>query len=58
MTGSDRAPIRVLIADDQQVVRDGLVLLLGLLPGVEVVGTASNGADAIRIAADGGVDVV
>jgi DNA-binding NarL/FixJ family response regulator len=30
-------PIRVLLADDQRVVRDGLVLLLGLLPQIEVV---------------------
>ena len=36
------APVRVLLADDQRVVRDGLVLLLGLLPQVEVVGTAAT----------------
>jgi len=35
--------IRVLIADDQRVVREGLALLLGLLPGVEVVGSAADG---------------
>ena len=30
--------LRVVLADDQAVVREGLVTLLGLLPGVEVVG--------------------
>jgi DNA-binding NarL/FixJ family response regulator len=40
--------VRVLIADDQKVVRDGLAMLLGLLDGIEVVGTAIDGADAIR----------
>jgi len=41
-------PIRVLLADDQRVVRDGLVLLLGLLPRVEVVGTAADGEEAVQ----------
>jgi DNA-binding NarL/FixJ family response regulator len=35
--------IRVLLADDQRVVREGLAILLGLLDGVEVVGTARDG---------------
>jgi DNA-binding NarL/FixJ family response regulator len=39
--------IRVLVADDQQVVRDGLCALLGMLPGIEVIGAAVDGADAI-----------
>jgi len=39
--------IRVLVADDQKVVRDGLCALLGMLPGIEVVGAAVDGADAI-----------
>jgi DNA-binding NarL/FixJ family response regulator len=42
------APVRVLIADDQTVVREGLVSLLSLLPGIEVVGAAVDGDDAIR----------
>jgi DNA-binding NarL/FixJ family response regulator len=44
------APIRVLLADDQRVVRDGLTLLLGLLPGVEVLGAACDGAEAVELA--------
>lgn len=40
--------VRVLIADDQKVVRDGLAMLLGLLPGIDVVGVAIDGADAVR----------
>jgi DNA-binding NarL/FixJ family response regulator len=41
------SPIRVLVADDQKIVRDGLAMLLGYLPGIEVVGTAVDGADAV-----------
>jgi DNA-binding NarL/FixJ family response regulator len=55
---ADSVPIRVLVADDQKVVRDGLTLLLGLLPGIEVVGTAVDGADAVRQAATIVPDVV
>jgi DNA-binding NarL/FixJ family response regulator len=51
-------PVRVLGGDDQTVARDGLTLLLGLLPGVEVIGTAVDGADAVRQAAATGPDVV
>ena len=40
--------IRVLIADDHPVVRRGIRALLGSLPGVEVVGEAASGADALR----------
>ena len=51
-TASDRsdAPIRVLIADDQRVVRDGLAMLVGLIDGVEVVGTACDGIEAVELA--------
>jgi DNA-binding NarL/FixJ family response regulator len=40
--------VRVLIADDHKVVREGLVALIGLLPGISVVGSAVDGEDAIR----------
>ena len=52
------APLRVLVADDQTVVRDGLSALLGLLPGIEVVGTAVDGDDAVRQALELRPDVV
>jgi DNA-binding NarL/FixJ family response regulator len=51
-------PVRVLIADDQRVVRDGLVLLIGLLPEVEVAGTAADGAEAVERARTLQPDVV
>jgi len=41
--------IRVLIADDQRVVREGLSMVLGLMEGVEVVGTATDGAEAVTL---------
>jgi DNA-binding NarL/FixJ family response regulator len=55
---ADDAPVRVLVADDQKVVRDGLSLLLGMLPGIQVVGTAVDGSDAVRQAAASAPDVV
>ena len=51
-------PIRVLIADDQRVVRDGLAMLVGLIDGVKVVGTACDGAEAVRLAGAHRPDVV
>jgi DNA-binding NarL/FixJ family response regulator len=45
-------PIRVLIADDQRVVREGLAMLLGLLDGVEVLATASDGEQAVAMAGE------
>src|SRR5690349_13422945 len=50
--------IRVLIADDQRVVRDGLSMLVALIDGVEVVGTASDGAEAVQLAAAYRPDVI
>ena len=50
--------MRVLIADDQRVVREGLATLLGLLPEVEVVGSAADGGEAVALAADLLPDIV
>ena len=50
--------IRVVAADDQRVVREGLALLLSLLPGVEVVGTAADGNEALALVAQLQPDVV
>jgi DNA-binding NarL/FixJ family response regulator len=51
-------PIRVLIADDQRVVREGLSMLVGLIEDVEVVGTACDGIEAIELAESSAPDVV
>jgi len=50
--------IRVLLADDQRVVREGLGTLLGLLPGIELVATAADGEEAVALAAEHDPDVV
>jgi len=44
-------PLRIIVADDQASVREGLVLLLGGLPGIEVVASAANGEQAIALVA-------
>jgi DNA-binding NarL/FixJ family response regulator len=50
--------IRVLVADDQATVRDGLVTLLELTDGVDVVGAAADGVQAVRLTAELAPDVV
>jgi DNA-binding NarL/FixJ family response regulator len=44
--------IRVLIADDQELVREGLRIVLNHYPDIDVVGVASDGAEAVRLAQD------
>jgi DNA-binding NarL/FixJ family response regulator len=41
--------LRIVIADDQNSVREGLVLLLGMMPGIDVVASAANGEEAIEL---------
>jgi class 3 adenylate cyclase/CheY-like chemotaxis protein len=48
--GSERAPIRVLLVDDYEVVRRGLRGFLELLPEIEIVGEAGNGREAVDAA--------
>ncbi|MEV5175878.1 response regulator transcription factor [Streptomyces flaveolus] len=57
-TEGERKPARVVVADDQTVVREGIVMLLGLLPGVEVVGAAGDGEEAVRLVGELAPDVV
>jgi len=42
--------LRVLVADDQEIVRTGLAMLLNSRPGIEVVGVAANGQEAVTLA--------
>jgi DNA-binding NarL/FixJ family response regulator len=51
-------PIRVMIADDQMMVRQGFSVLLGAQPDIEVVGQAVDGADAVAKVAELAPDVV
>ncbi|AZS44935.1 response regulator transcription factor [Microbacterium oleivorans] len=53
-----RAPIRVLIADDNRSVRKGLRLQLESAGGICIVGEVGNGIDAVRVAQAESVDVV
>jgi NarL family two-component system response regulator LiaR len=47
---TDAEPIRVLIADDHAIVREGLRALIDTEPGMELVGEAGDGVEAIRLA--------
>jgi DNA-binding NarL/FixJ family response regulator len=50
--------VRVLLVDDQQIVRQGLATILKYEPGIEVAGQAGNGEEAIALARDLEPDVV
>lgn len=58
MTEPTSQPVRVLVADDHPVFRDGLASLLATQPGVEVVATAADGAEAVALAGEHHPDVV
>jgi DNA-binding NarL/FixJ family response regulator len=50
--------LRIIVADDQASVREGLVLLLGLLPDIEVVAAAADGAQALELVAQHHPDAI
>ena len=52
------APLRIVIADDQASVREGLVLLLGGLPGINVVGAAADGEQALGLVSEHQPDAI
>lgn len=52
------AVIRVVVADDQTVIREAVALMLGLQPDLEVVGTAADGEQAVALALAERADVV
>ena len=51
-------PVRVLVVDDQRLMRDGIASLLGIQDGIEVVGTAANGQEALEQALSLQPDVI
>jgi DNA-binding NarL/FixJ family response regulator len=50
--------VRVLIVDDQRVVREGLATIVGALPGTDVVGLASDGMEAVELVEETSPDIV
>ncbi len=42
-------PVKVIVVDDQALVREGIASLLAIQPGIQVAGTAENGQDAVRL---------
>jgi NarL family two-component system response regulator LiaR len=50
--------IRVLVVDDHTVVRDGLIALLSAEPGMEIVGSGSDGVEAVKLAKELNPDVI
>lgn len=52
------AAVRVLVVDDQQLIREGIASLLGIQPGITVVGTAGDGNEAVEKAVALDPDVV
>ena len=51
-------PIRIVVADDHPIVRAGIVGLLESEPGIEVVGEAADGAEAVAVAEAASPDLV
>jgi NarL family two-component system response regulator YdfI len=58
VNGSAGAPIRILIADDHRIVREGVRLILESQEGFALVGEAADGAEAVRLAEEQRPDVI
>ena len=58
MSEASGAPIRIVVADDHPVVRDGLVAMLRVGPEFDVVGEATNGVEAVRLVQEKSPDVL
>lgn len=58
MQENDERSVRVLVVDDQRLMRDGIASLLGIQDGVEVIGTAGNGQEAVEQAQQLQPDVI
>jgi len=58
MTPASAPTLRIVIADDQASVREGLVLLLGGLPDIDVVGAAADGQQALELVAEHKPDAI
>ncbi|HSR82758.1 MAG TPA: response regulator transcription factor [Streptosporangiaceae bacterium] len=58
MTPSSAPPLRIVIADDQASVREGLVLLMAGLPDIDVVGAAADGQQALELVAENNPDAI
>ena len=48
-TPTNQLPIRVLVVEDQELIRESFEIILSNKPGIQVVGTASNGEDAVLL---------
>lgn len=55
---ADAAPVRVVLVDDQNLVREGLRSLLGMVDGIEVVDEAAGGEAALEVIPEASPDVV
>ncbi|MFD5423647.1 response regulator [Streptomyces sp. NPDC127069] len=56
--GNTGVDVRVFVVDDQDLVREGITALLGIQPGIEVAGSARDGAEAVETAPACRPDVV
>ena len=58
MTGYNTDKIKVIIADDHPLLREGIIKILSLEPRIQVVGEAQDGAQAIELARNTDVDII